>query len=71
MIYFAIKIKNQNLFWNSSDVLGDYISESPYLMKTKKEAEEVLNFLDNTYNEITNEEFSADDYELVQVELKF
>ena len=68
MKYLVVKVKNEDLFFNSDEMEGSYICDTPMLMD-KEQADSIIQYCDELYNYDDNRLFTSDDLEIREVEL--
>lgn len=74
-MFYILKVKDRDLFFNFDDIVGRYICDIPMLMKmNEEEKNEVIECMMEIVQEInfnSGTEYTKDDLELKKVELKY
>jgi len=67
---FVLKMKNTQLYYNCDEGLGEYLSDTPFIIDSKEKAEIILkSFLNNDESifSLYGDEYSTKDFELQEI----
>ena len=71
MKHFVVKVKDQDLFFNADEMMGEFICEAPMLLN-KFQADDIMKYCpDEIFHLDEDKYFSKKDLEIRQVELNF
>jgi hypothetical protein len=69
MKFLIVKVKDQDLYFNADEMEGPYVCDTPMLMN-KEQADSIMEYADELYNYDTDDQFTKDQLEIREVELK-
>lgn len=70
-MFYILKIKDRDLFFNADEMIGEYICNIPMLLDLETKNSIVKYCPDKIFSLYNDEEFSKDDLEIKEVELKY
>lgn len=68
MTYLVVKVKDQDLFFNADEAMGEYVCSTPMLMD-QETADSVMKYCQEVYHIGENITFSNSDLEIRKVQL--
>ena len=72
MKYFVVKAKNENLFFNADEGMGEYMCETPFILN-KEDADSIVKYMSEVYQfddcEEPTKTFTKEELEVREVKL--
>jgi len=68
MKYLVVKVKNEELFFNADEGMGEFVCNTPMLLD-KEQADSIMKYCDLIYHFDEDRTFSKQDLEVREVEL--